>query len=208
MGAARISRISLTIIILGSEQTPLSKQTYAIQWLSGLLLCTAMLSAANTQKVSFPGVDSEAKSPDGSYAIQNADDEKQNPAHTLTLIDTKNGSATKIYSYGRHVDVLWSPTSRAFVVNDYEGSDAAHPVLFTAPWTDQPIDLREKLVSFLRSGRGAKSVLDNHHVYFSAQRWLNGSEILCTVTGYGDVDPKGFTAQYVYKISEGFRPNR
>jgi dipeptidyl aminopeptidase/acylaminoacyl peptidase len=164
-----------------------------------------MLAGANAQRVSFPGVKSETKSPDGRYLIRNTDDEKQEPAHTLTLIDAKDGSTTKVYSYPRGVDVLWSPTSRAFVVNDYEGSDASHPVLFTAPWTSQPIDLREKLVGFLHSGRGAKSVLDNHHVYFSAQRWLSGDEILCQVTGYGDVDPKGFTAQYVYKLGAGFR---
>jgi hypothetical protein len=81
-------------------------------------------------------------------------------------------------------------------------------VLFTAPWTNQFIDLREKLIGFLRSGRGAKSVEENHHLDFSAQRWLNGKEILCQVTEYGDVDPQGFTAQYVYKIGAGFRPYR
>jgi len=164
-----------------------------------------MLGAANGQKVSFPGSRSETKSPDGRYIVRNADDEKQEPAHTLTLIDAKSGSAIRSYSYGRHVDVLWSPNSSAFVVNDYEGSDASHPVLFTAPWANQPIDLREKLIGFLRSGRGAKSVQDNHHVYFSAQRWLSGGEIVCQVAGYGEVDPKGFSAQYVYKIGVGFR---
>jgi hypothetical protein len=173
--------------------------------LLGILLCAAMIAEANAQKISFPGAKSETKSPDGRYTIRNADDEKQEPAHTLTLIDVKDGSTTKIYSYPRRVDVLWSPTSRAFVVNDHEGSDASHPVLFTAPWTNQSIDLRENLIGFLRSGHGAKSVEENHHVYFSAQRWLDGKEILCQVTGYGDVDPQGFTAQYVYQIGAGFR---
>lgn len=182
--------------------------THANKWLIGALLCAVVLGAANGQKVSFPGAGSETKSPDGRYTILNADDEKQEPAHSLTLIDAKDGSTTKLYSYPRGVDVLWSPTSRAFVVNDYEGSDPAHPVLFSAPWTNQPVDLREKLIGYLRSGRGTKSVLDNHHVYFSAQRWLSGDEILCQVTGYGDVDPKGFAAQYVYKIGAGFRPHR
>ncbi len=163
---------------------------------------------ANAQKISFPGVKSETKSPDGRYVIQNVDDEKREPAHTLTLIDTRNGSATKIYSYGRHVDVLWSPISSAFVVNDYEGSDASHPVLFTAPWTDRPADLREKLIDFLRLRHEAKSVLRNDHVYFSAQKWLSGDRILCQVTGYGDVDPKGFTKRYVYRLGDGFRSYR
>jgi hypothetical protein len=167
-----------------------------------------MLKGTNAQKVTFPGAKSETKSPDGRYTIQNADDEKQDPAHTLTLIVTKDGSATKIYSYGRHVEVLWSPTSSAFVVNDYEGSDVSHPVLFTTPWTDRPVDLREKLMDFLRSRGKATSAEENHHVYFSAQRWLSGNEILCQVSGYGDVDPKGFAKLYVYKLGDGFRPYR
>jgi hypothetical protein len=175
-------------------------------WFISTVLCTVMLGVASGQKVSFPGTKSETKSPDGRYVVRNLDDEKQEPAHALTLIDTRDGSATKIYSYGRHVDVLWSPTSGAFVVNDYEGSDAAHPILFTAPWTDQAVDLREKLIDFLRSGSGARSVLNNHHVYFSARRWLSANEIICRVTGYGDVNPKGFTRDYVYKIGEGFQP--
>jgi len=66
---------------------------------------------------------------------------------------TSRCTGRALTSYPRGVDVLWSPTSRAFVVNDYEGSDAAHPVLFSAPWTNQPVDLREKLIGYLRSGR-------------------------------------------------------
>jgi hypothetical protein len=160
---------------------------------------------ASAQKLSFPGVKSEIKSLDGRYTIQNTDDVKQEPAHTLTLIDNRTGTRTKIYSYGRSVDVLWSPTSKALVVNDHEGSDAAHPLLYTFPWTNPPVDLRERLVEFLRSGPGARSILANHHVYLLAQRWSSRDEILCQVTGYGEVDPHGFTAQYVYKLGEGFR---
>jgi hypothetical protein len=180
----------------------------ANRWFLTALLSTAIVSGLGAQKTSFPGVNSETKSPDGRYTICNTDDDKQEPSHVLALIDAKDGSTRKVYSYERHVDVLWSPTSVAFVVNDYEGSDAAHPVLFAAPWASQPIDLREKLIGYLRSGRGAKSVLDNHHVYFSAERWLSGDDILCQVTGYGEVDPKGFTSQYVYKIGSGFRAYR
>lgn len=176
--------------------------------LLSVFLFSTMLVQANTQKVSFPGSRSETKSPDGRYTVRNADDEKQEPTHTLTLIDAKNGSAIKTYSYGRHVDVMWSPTSDGFVVNDYEGSDVSRSVLFTAPWVDQPIDLKQKLTDFLRSRGETKSIEGDHHVYFLANRWLDGSEILCEVTGYGDADPKGFIRHYVYKIGVGFRPRR
>jgi len=180
----------------------------AHRWFLTVLLSTTIASGLSAQKTSFPGEKSETKSPDGRFIIRNTDDEKQEPSHVLALIDTKDGSTRKVYSYERHVDVLWSSSSTAFILNDYEGSDAAHPVLFTTPWTNQPVDLREKLIGFLRSGRGVKSVLDNQHVYFSAQRWLSGDEILCQVSGYGDMDPKGFTSRYVYKIGSGFRPYR
>jgi hypothetical protein len=46
--------------------------------------------------------------------------------------------------------VLWSPSLDVLVVNDYEGCDASHSALFAAPWTNQPVDLREKLIEFLR----------------------------------------------------------
>jgi len=180
----------------------------ANRWILTALFSAAAASGVIAQNLSFPGVRSESKSPDGRFVIKNSDSAGENPVHALTLVDSRNGSVIKIYEYRRHVGVLWSPTSVALVVNDYEGSNASHPVLFSAPWTNEFVDLREKLIGFLRSGRGAKSVLDNHHVYFSAKRWLSGDEILCQVTGYGDVDPKGITAQYVYKIGAGFRPYR
>jgi hypothetical protein len=91
------------------------------------------------------------------------------------------------------------------VVNDYEGSDASHPVLFTKPWTAQPIDLRERLLTFLGTQVATKGMLSNLHVYLLAQRWLADGDILCRVTGYGDADPKGFRKDFVYKVGEGFR---
>lgn len=178
-----------------------------LRWLLGLLLCVATLAKANPQKVSFPGSRSESKSPDGHYSVRNFDDENQEPAHTLSLIDTKTRSAIKIYSYGRHVDVLWSPSSDALVINDYEGSDVSHPVLFVAPWKGQPVDLSEKLIEFFRVHGEPKSATKNHHMYFSAQRWLSHDEILCRIDSYGQVDPNGFTSNYIYKLGEGFRVN-
>ena len=111
---------------------------------------------------------SETKSPDGRYTIRNTDDEKQEPAHVLALIDAKDGSTTKIYAYGRHVDVLWSPTSVAFVVNDYEGSDAAHPVLFTAPWDNQPVDKRESNSIPVLRAWSKEHPGQPPHIFFSA----------------------------------------
>lgn len=170
-----------------------------------ILIWGVALVQMSAQKVLFPGIKTEAKSPDGNYVVKNVDDESRQPAHTLCLVETKAKTETEIYKYRRHVDVLWSPASDAFVVNDYEGSNASHPVLFTKPWTAQPIDLRERLLMFLGTQEATKGMLSNLHVYLLALRWLSDDDILCRVTGYGGADPKGFTKDFVYKVGEGFR---
>lgn len=78
-------------------------------------------------------------------------------------------------------------------------------MLFTEPWSTNYTDLREKLIRFLHSKSADEHLLGNHHVYITAQRWLSNKDILCKATGYGDVDPKGFTRDYVYEIGVGFR---
>jgi hypothetical protein len=182
------------------------RDTEKVVRLLRLFLCTFLFQVAIAQKISFPSAQSEAKSPNGRYLIRNLDDEKQEPAHNLRLINTTNGLATKIYSYGRHVDILWSPASNAFVVNDYEASNASRPVLFVEPWT-APVDLRQKLVDFL-SARHEGGFLENDHVYISVEKWINAGEILCKATGYGEVNAKGFSKHYIYKIGTGFLPTR
>jgi len=180
----------------------------ANRWLLTALLSAVIVSALSAQNASFPGAVSESKSPDGRFVIKNTDSDVEDPAHSLSLVDSRKGSLIKLYRYERGVDILWSPGSDAFVINDHEGSNLSHPVLFRKPWTTNYTDLREKLVDFLRSRNQAKSALENHHVYFTALRWLNDNEVLCQVTGYGDADPRGFTKHYVYKIGVGFRPDR
>lgn len=177
-------------------------------WLVTALFITVVASGLNAQNVSFPGTRSESKSPDGRFVIKNSDSDVEDPAHNLMLIDTRNGSVITIYKYGRGVDILWSPRSDAFVINDHEGSNVSHPILFRAPWSTNYTDLRDKLIDFLRSSNQAKSALENHHVYFTVQRWLSENEVLCQVTGYGEVDPNGFTRRYVYKLGVGFRSYR
>jgi len=178
------------------------------RWVLTTLLFAVIASGTNAQNASFPGSRSESKSPDGRFVIRNSNSDVEDPAHALRLVDSLNGSSITIYRYGRGVDILWSPTSDAFVINDHEGSNVSHPILFRKPWSTNYTDLREKLIDFLRSKNQAKSALENHHVYFTAQRWLNENEVLCQVSGYGDVDPNGFTSHYVYKLGGGFRPTQ
>lgn len=162
-------------------------------------------TGARGQDVSFPGAHSESRSPNGRFVVRNFDSDVANPAHTLILVGNQSSLDITIYHYGRGVDILWSPDSKAFIVNDHEGSNVAHPVLFTEPWSTNYVDLRAKLIRFLHSKNADEHLLGNHHVYITAQRWLSNKDILCKATGYGDVDPKGFTRDYVYEIGVGFR---
>jgi hypothetical protein len=192
------------ISIVFTGHLSVRKRTLA-PWLFIVFFLATAATGANPQKMSFPGVSSESQSPNGRFVIKNIDSDSEDPAHRLTLIDRRRDSEIKVYRYGRSVDVLWSPNSTAFVINDHEGSDAAHPVLFTQPWSAHFSDLRQKLIDFLRARNEARSVLENDHVYFTAERWLGDDEIVCKLTGYGAANPKGFTKHYVYKIDVGFR---
>jgi hypothetical protein len=183
----------------------LSRQALAIRWLLGALLCVVTIHGANAQKASFPGRRSEVTSLNGRYMIRNSDNLKENPAHTLTLVDAKGGPAIKIYQYARGADVLWSPASDAFIINDYEGSNSTRPVLYEVPWTGTKTDILVELTNFLRSRGGEKIVFGNDHLYFTARRWLNKREVLCRLDGYGTANPNGFSRDYVYEIGDGFR---
>jgi hypothetical protein len=176
-------------------------------WLLCAFVSLAIATYSNAQAVHFPGPESDARSPDRRYVIQNLDSNGTEPAHTLFLLDMRNGSKTNIHSYDRHVDILWSPQSDGFVINDYEASDSARPLLYSLPWGGANIDLLEKLTTFLRGQHQEQLVIQNDHVYLSVRRWINSRELLCRLEAYGDMSPHGagFSGYYVYKIGEGFR---
>jgi hypothetical protein len=186
------------------------------RWLVTIVfLGTALVLEASDKRASFPGPESEARSPDGRYSIKNTFYEHAQRAYLL-FIDRRSGKQHKIRDYARHVEVLWSPASNAFVVNDYEGSDSTRPILYSVPWTTsdkdllQNTDLLQKLTDFLRVRREEKLVLGNGHVYLTVQRWINPEELLCLLQAYGEASPhgSGFEGRYVYKIGDGFRVYR
>lgn len=199
----RIIPNAMMSIVFPSE-FPTHKKNLTL-WLLVIFFLAGAAVEASAQNMSFPGVRSESKAPNGRFVIKNFDSDTEDPAHSLTLIDRQTGSKIRIYLYGRGVDILWSPDSTAFVINDHEGSDAAHPVLFTQPWSTHFSDLRQGLIDFLRTKHQEHSFFDNGHVYFTAERWLHNDELLCELTGYGEANPKGFTKRYVYKLAVGFR---
>lgn len=176
--------------------------------ISSLLIVFLVITVISTaQRMSFPGNKSDSKSRNGRYVVQNLDYDNRELAHDLVLLDTKNGTKTKIYSYGRGVDLLWSPQSDAFVINDHEGSDSTRPLLYSLPWTDKKTDLLEKLTDFLRSRHEEGLIRKNDHVYFVVRRWIGPHELFCELEAYGEASPQGsgYKGYYVYRIGEGFR---
>jgi hypothetical protein len=171
-----------------------------------LLLGAAVVLGASDEKASFPGPKSEVRSADGRYSVKNILDEHAQRAY-LVLIDRGSGKQRKVRDYARHVEVLWSPASDAFVVNDFEGSDSTRPILYSLPLSSSQTDLLEKLTEFLRTRGEEKLVRVNGHVYLTVQRWINPEELLCRLQAYGEASPhgSGFEGRYVYKIGEGFR---
>ena len=171
--------------------------------------CFLLLCAIGTaQKITFPGRRMETKSPDGQYVIRNDDTVGREPIHTLTLETKGEATSRKFHSYDRSVDVLWSPNSDGFVVNDHEGSDSARPLLFALPWKGEQTDLLEELEKFLRKRNEGDLITGNHHVYLTVRRWLSKDELLCKLWGYGEASRNGFAKYYVYTIGQGFRVYR
>lgn len=183
-------------------------QSWKTRALTGFLASIWCL-IAHAQTVTFPGQKPESISPNKRYAIRNEDDEKRSPAHVLIFREAGLQEEHRLYEYDRSVDVLWSPLSNAVVINDHEGSDSSKPVLFSFAKGRNPIDLWPKLIEFLRALHQDPSALKNHHVYFTADRWLDGKSFLCKLTGYGEENPGGFTRYYVFELNkDGFRVAR
>lgn len=49
-----------------------------------------------------------------------------------------------------------------------------------------------------------KSTFGNHHVYIESVKWLSENKVKIKISGYGDIDPEGFTLWYEYTFGDGF----
>jgi hypothetical protein len=160
--------------------------------------------------VSLPDGQSEARSPNGLYVIRDVYDRTvpiPGPAHSLVLVDTRKGTSSTIHTFGRHVDILWSPATDSVAVNDHEESNYGTALVFFLPWKGRRVTLLDALARFLHAKRQA-ALLDNDHLYLTARKWVSDRELLCRLEGWGDQNPKGFTRYYIYEIGKGFRGYR
>ena len=165
--------------------------------LSGILSPVTVLAAVrqvSTKIVPFPP-QSQAVSPNGRYVI--IEENHSEPFHTAILEDRVLRTRRKLFDYDRGIDLIWNPDSKSFAVTDYEGSDYSRCRIIFADKTAPTIQVWHKLVAALTKSE-RKSLLENHHVYISAVRWVGAGTLKVKVWGYGEVNPSGFTRFYGY----------
>lgn len=166
------------------------------------LVCLCALPFHATKPLTFPGHINKLASPNKRYVLVNIDSETQ-PYHRLVLRDLASGKEQLLRTYARHISVAWSPSGESFFVNDYGGSDFSDCYLYSPANEDKPMSIKEALKEQFG---GDGHLWKNHHVYIECRRWLNATEVLVRIKGYGDVDPSGFEACYSYSRKGSFKP--
>jgi hypothetical protein len=178
----------------------------AITRLVGIWLLLAIGSpgvfASAKKPVEFPGPQTQLKSPDGRYVVENLDSDRE-PHHTLRVINIETGALRVLCNYQRHVSVLWSPDGKKLVVNDYAGSDFSKVLIFSADQSSPPADIGAQLLRSLKDP-DRTSIADNDHVYFAVLNWEGNEAVKLKVWGLGEVDPKGFSRWYRYTLGGSF----
>jgi hypothetical protein len=150
------------------------------------------------------------KSPNGRYVVKNDYRDRQScggqtpPCISVDLVDTRTGKSTLLYKYGRWVRILWSPSSKAVIVNDYGGSDYSLAILFLLSPRLTKIDLGDRLLASRHTGPETTKFGLDDHVYIYAVKWLGNDRLLLKVTGLGNQNSDSFTELYAYRIGDSF----
>ncbi len=172
-----------------------------------LVVLSVIPGATQTQPlpaklISFPG-HSRAVSPDGRYLISGVYDDSE-PHHPVFLDDRRLKTRRKLFDYERHIEILWNPDSKSFVLNDYAGSDYSECKIISVDEKAESIDVWDKIVKGI-APREQRTLLENHHVYIAAREWGSRDAIKVKVWGYGEVNRSGFTRFYTYDKKLGVR---
>jgi hypothetical protein len=167
----------------------------------GALLLLLAPSALAGGLIAFPGPFSEVSSLDGRFVLANVDSDEP-PYHVLYLREKAKSGQEKLLEYGRHASALWAPDGRGLVINDYGGSDYSNCLVFAVASARKHVDIRAELRKQLA---GERLIFRNHHVYIEGVAWLGADKVKVKVSGYGDIDPKGFTLFYEYSLDGSFR---
>jgi hypothetical protein len=141
----------------------------------------------------FPGNKSEIASPNRRWILQSVD-RADEPHHSILLKDAAAGKTRKVCDYERSASAVWSPDSRHFALNDYEGSNVAETFIFSVDQTVPRIDLQNEI---LRSGAPPHG----GHEYLAVKRWLDAQRVMVRDWGHTDDTPaRDFCVCYVYTL--------
>jgi hypothetical protein len=169
-----------------------------------ILFASISIAAFSTesQVVHFPGKVNSISSPDHKYRLINVDWDRQDDEGNNHRLMIEGGGKTRrmIFSYGRYIDVFWSPTSQFLVINDHGGSDYSTCVIVSTNEGQKESDIGKQLREQLRD---SVYISGSHHLYIEGVQWLDKMTLKIRVHGYGSGFPKGFTLWYAYRIEDG-----
>ncbi|MFZ6731833.1 hypothetical protein ACO0LG_07920 [Undibacterium sp. Ji42W] len=135
---------------------------------------------ANTN---FPGLTSRLNSPSSRYAVINIDsdtlDESGNN-HSLWILDNLTKKKNKVFSYGRHVSVFWSPKGNYLTINNKEGSDFSNCILISMDEAFKKMDFAGNISSQFKE----QETFKGDHIYIKCNRWTNETSIEISFVEY------------------------
>jgi hypothetical protein len=97
----------------------------------------------------------------------------------------RSGAHTVLYSFLRTVDVLWSPSSDALAINDWDTNNKPHGVVLRLVPRQERIEVGEDA--------RASDRRDGGHRFVHIIRWLDAKTLLVDVQGHS---PDGRRSSY------------
>lgn len=180
---------------------------------SSLLVCSLLMLSnqvsADTLKnrveskncsVMFPGTLKESISPDKSFKIENIDESKEK--HRLVFFSKDQPKGKTLLSYGRSVEVLWSPSSEMFVINDWAASNLAFSYLYKTNDISHPININEALINSTIDKKEKQKLTELGHVYITINKWI--SPCLLEVRACAH-DGTVFEFFYIWDLKDSFK---
>jgi hypothetical protein len=175
--------------------------------LLGGVLALALFSAPAyaAQFVLFPKA-GELASPDGKFAVRNAEREASSADldgtfHSLWLIEHATGRSRKLCDYVGVAAVAWSAND-FLVVTEYVGKRTSRAVVFSAASTGDPLILDKATLTQLVPVDLRPTLRGNDHVFVEASH-LDADKLYLHIWGYGQQTAAGFHWECEYGLTAG-----
>jgi len=148
----------------------------------------------------------KVESPDGHLLLisecTKASEGKGTDHCSIFVNDLKTGGKKQIYEWDRDVswnggvDVFWSPTSKAVILNNYISTNTGESVLFILEPRFEYVNLSDVILD----AHPPKLQPGGEHAY-PAATWIDANTIQMKLTGHHDAPPtNGFTYIYTYDL--------